>query len=322
MSNQRIKSRKDRILKIIDKDIELKTNSLILENSKQSLVDKTWWLIHNQILDYETKKSPISDQIKLNSQKFGRSKAIRIFVSSTFTDFFNEREHLVKVVFPELRDWCFARNLDLVECDLRWGVPVDSTSEDTILTCLAELDRCLDENDGQPFFIGMLGEKYGWVPSYDSLPDSIKIVYDWVPKVSITHMEFLHGALRCRNQNACFFIRDKLNNIPDEYKDKFFETSKDSKSQLEELKNKLKIYHPEQVFNYRCEFGGIDETTGRKKVKLINLKNFGSQVLEFMKKSIENSYPNLKPIYNTQDFDFETNDVKYQKLEIFFHEGK
>lgn len=49
--------------------------------------------------------------------------------------------------------------MDLVECDLRWGVPADSTSDNTITTCLSELDRCLYENDGQPFFIGMLSEK-------------------------------------------------------------------------------------------------------------------------------------------------------------------
>lgn len=158
-----------------------------------------------------------------------------MFVSSTFTDYFNEREVLVKQVFPELREWCSERNMDLIECDLRWGVPSDSTSDQTILTCLSELDRCHKENDGQPFFIGMLSEKYGWVPDFDKLSDEIKIRYDWVPKVSITSMEFLHGALRCRNKNACFFIRspDSLKDIPAEYHEKFFETNDFSKQQLE-----------------------------------------------------------------------------------------
>lgn len=47
----------------------------------------------------------------------------------------------------------------MVECDLRWGVPKDSTSDDTILTCMQEIDNCYKENNGQPFFIGLLGEK-------------------------------------------------------------------------------------------------------------------------------------------------------------------
>jgi len=64
-----------------------------------------------------------------------------------------------KKVFPELREWCFARNMDLIECDLRWGVPSDSTTDQTITTCLSELDRCHEDNNDQPFFIGMLSEK-------------------------------------------------------------------------------------------------------------------------------------------------------------------
>lgn len=47
-------------------------------------------------------------------------KTIRIFVSSTFKDFHSEREALVKRVFPDLRNWCESRRLQLIECDLRW----------------------------------------------------------------------------------------------------------------------------------------------------------------------------------------------------------
>ena len=50
--------------------------------------------------------------------------------------------------------------LYLVECDLRWGVPKDSTTSDAIVTCLEELDRCMEENDGQPFLLNTIGERY------------------------------------------------------------------------------------------------------------------------------------------------------------------
>lgn len=46
-------------------------------------------------------------------------KTVRVFVSSTFTDYFHEREILVKHVFPRLRDYCDQRKLNLVEIDLR-----------------------------------------------------------------------------------------------------------------------------------------------------------------------------------------------------------
>jgi hypothetical protein len=45
-----------------------------------------------------------------------------VFISSTFNDMHGERDYLVKHVFPELRDWCEARKLRLVDIDLRWGV--------------------------------------------------------------------------------------------------------------------------------------------------------------------------------------------------------
>lgn len=64
-------------------------------------------------------------------------------------------------VFPELREWCEERSLRLVECDLRWGVPRDTTTPDTILTCLEEIDRCNEETDGEGFFMLMLGERSG-----------------------------------------------------------------------------------------------------------------------------------------------------------------
>ena len=47
---------------------------------------------------------------------------IRIFISSTFRDMHAERDHLVKVVFPELRERCAKRRLHLIDVDLRWGI--------------------------------------------------------------------------------------------------------------------------------------------------------------------------------------------------------
>lgn len=77
-------------------------------------------------------------------------------------------------------------------------------------------------------------QRYGWVPNKDDLADEIKLKYNWIPKLSITSMEFVHGALRCGNRNACFFLRspDSLKEIPVEYSDKFFEANEFSKLQL------------------------------------------------------------------------------------------
>ncbi len=57
-------------------------------------------------------------------------------------------------------------------------------------------------------------------------------------------MEFLHGALRTKNPNACFFIRSKesLNDIPVEYHEKFFETN-----QLSKLQMKVKYLNQQKI---------------------------------------------------------------------------
>ena len=44
---------------------------------------------------------------------------LRIFVSSTFEDLQEEREHLVKNVFPTIRALCYQRGISFTEIDLR-----------------------------------------------------------------------------------------------------------------------------------------------------------------------------------------------------------
>mgnify|MGYP000473364716 CR=1 FL=1 len=106
-----------------------------------------------------------------NKQRKGWVTA-RVFVSSTFADMFSEREVLVRQVFPRLRSWCDQQRIRIVECDLRWGVPKDSTTEDIIRTCLGELDRCIQENTN-PFFINLLSERYGWIPTAEQVPAAV-----------------------------------------------------------------------------------------------------------------------------------------------------
>jgi hypothetical protein len=76
-----------------------------------------------------------------------------------------EREQLVKQVFPELKQLCSERNVFFTFVDLRWGVTREETNEgSTIDVCLSELDNCI------PYFICMLGERYGWSQNKGSPP--------------------------------------------------------------------------------------------------------------------------------------------------------
>src|SRR5207248_4849400 len=83
-------------------------------------------------------------------------KTVRVFISSTFLDMHAERDHLVKVTFPRLRQWCEERRLHLDDIDLRWGVTQEQAASGKVI------ELCLQQIDGsRPFFVCLLGGRYG-----------------------------------------------------------------------------------------------------------------------------------------------------------------
>ena len=141
---------------------------------------------------------------------------IRVFISSTFRDMHAERDHLVKVVFPQLRRLCESRGVTWGEVDLRWGVTDEAAAEGKVLpTCLEEINRC------RPYFIGLLGERYGWIPQI--IPAALLEKESWLreqlaEQKSVTELEILHGVLRnpAMAGHAFFYFRDRawLDQLP------------------------------------------------------------------------------------------------------------
>jgi tetratricopeptide (TPR) repeat protein len=133
-------------------------------------------------------------------------KCIHIFISSTFRDMQGERDELVKYVFPKLTDLCSLKNIKLVELELRWGITAEESSGGKALSiCLDEIDRC------RPFFIGILGERYGWVQ--DSIPAFIVTQYPFLSTMegkSISEIEITYGAFTKIDPppHAFFYFRD------------------------------------------------------------------------------------------------------------------
>jgi Domain of unknown function (DUF4062) len=58
-------------------------------------------------------------------------KQVRVFISSTFRDMHAERDHLVTVVFPELRERVEQLGLEFFDVDLRWGVSAKDANGET-----------------------------------------------------------------------------------------------------------------------------------------------------------------------------------------------
>ncbi|CAM9118327.1 unnamed protein product, partial [Ectocarpus fasciculatus] len=229
-------------------------------------------------------------------------QCIRVFVSSTFADMFAEREYLVKAIFPRLRDWCAQRRLRLVEVDLRWGVPADSTSESILRACLEEIVYCKEVNDNTPFFINMLGHRYGWAPSCSTgeVPETVRSEFDWVDGASVTTMELLCGALRLDNPNALCLIRGdrSLPHIPDEFRLDFVDSSWVSKCALDGLKNIIrKRYRPTgQVVEYEVTVDGVTTSAGLPKLALANLELFGDAVYNHLTTRMSRQYPGREGI--------------------------
>ena len=82
-----------------------------------------------------------------------------------------EREVFVKQVFPEQRKLCDERGVVFTDVDLRWGITEEQSAEGQVLPiCLAEIERC------RRFFIGLLGNRYGWVPESISLINQVSVL--------------------------------------------------------------------------------------------------------------------------------------------------
>jgi len=143
------------------------------------------------------------------SQTFrSTDRQIRVFISSTFRDMMRERDLLVKEVFPELRRKCAKRFVTFTEVDLRWGITEEQANEGQVLPlCLAEIER------SRPYFIGLLGERYGWIP--DTIRPEVIQREPWLRehvqgRTSVTELEILHGVLNNPKMadHAFFYFRD------------------------------------------------------------------------------------------------------------------
>lgn len=242
-------------------------------------------------------------------------KVVRLFVSSTFTDFYTEREVLVKRVIPQLNEWCQARKVQIVECDLRWGIPKDSTTNDTVDICLSEIEKCLEETAGEAFFLNFLGERYGWVPDLTQIGRETVDRFDLINDVSITHTEILHASLRSNTKNALFLLRNGclVDQIPENLRSLFKEDAEFGRRSLQELKNQLRERFPKQVMDYSCCFGEVETTAENTKVILNGLEDFENKVIDFFKAAIERMYPQVDYDLTSDEWNFIFQDTFIEK---------
>jgi len=150
-----------------------------------------------------------SSEAKSDKQPAAKDRVVRVFVSSTFRDMVEDRNELMTHAWPALRRLCRDRAVEFVEVDLRWGVTEEQAQRKEVARhCLAEVKRC------RPYFVGLLGERYGLIPGADAYSRALLNEEPWleqeVAKHSLTELEIIHGVLNDPDmaRRAFFYIRD------------------------------------------------------------------------------------------------------------------
>lgn len=160
------------------------------------------------------------------------NRQIRVFISSTFKDLQEERDYLITKVFPLLQAEAEKRDTTVTPLDLRWGITEDDAKSGKVLQiCLQEIEN------SHPFFIGIIGNRYGWCPPKEELEKNeiLKERWgDWLERdltngLSVTEMEIQYGVLRSKNGIKAHFYFKKGGNV-----------ESDNEEKLEKLKNTIR----------------------------------------------------------------------------------
>ena len=129
-------------------------------------------------------------------------QSIRVFLSSTFLDMQEERDYLNRVVFPKFKLLCQQRGVLFFACDLRWGITeAQAQNKKTVELCLNQVEKSI------PFFIGLLGNRYGWIPGKEDVSSDVLSWYDASLCYSATEIEFSYFCKKTLTYANSFFAR-------------------------------------------------------------------------------------------------------------------
>ncbi|XP_067414587.1 telomerase protein component 1-like [Emydura macquarii macquarii] len=223
-----------------------------------------------------------------------RWRSLRIFISSPVRDMWGERDVLTRAVLPALRARLAPWRLALHEVDLRWGVTQQEARQER------QLELCLSEVARSQLFVGILGERYGYVPREYTLPDAPP--YEWVKSYpqgrSITELEaaqFLSGQQDPGSAvPAFFYLRepDFLGSVPEAWRGDFAAESEAARCQGEALKQHLRQHPGASIRSYNCRWGGV--AGGHPYVE--GLEDFGARVLEDLWGALQRHFLQAEPV--------------------------
>ena len=148
----------------------------------------------------------------------------RIFISSTFADMHAERDYLREHAFRRLSAELSKEGYGFLPVDLRGSVEEDyaDAERNVFHMCLRRVDDC------RPRFLGLVGERYGWICYDDQVergtgPEDIRLrrviddvcdetglKKDEIRGRSMTHIEMLYGMKNMSKEQCFYYIREPL----------------------------------------------------------------------------------------------------------------
>lgn len=204
-----------------------------------------------------------------------QKQQVKVFLSSTFIDMQEERDYLIKKIFPAIKRECSLRGVDFVALDLRWGIDEQTARLGKVIEiCMDEIVR------SRPFFIGLLGGRYGWIPKDGdrAITQKLLLKYPWIRGAmeqgqSITEMEMQFGVLSNEERINAFFFQREENSVPAKFREK--------KGSLEEKR----LAALKEKINTAAQNGICSSST------YDTVKSLGKQVYDAVMARIEELYP-------------------------------
>ena len=136
-----------------------------------------------------------------------------------------ERDCINREIVPSLKEFFLPYRITIRTIDLRWGINMKDRDESDVEQSILRV--CMDEIDrSRPFFIGLLGHRYGWVPN---LKDDAR---------SVTEMEIVYGAMHdSESKRSSIFCLRNMMHSPVDLASMYCETTTDAQEKVQKLRN-------------------------------------------------------------------------------------
>lgn len=233
-------------------------------------------------------------------------KDISIFVSSTFLDMQSERDLLRERILPDIEDYVKKYGININFIDLRWGI--DTSEKDDEESTKIIIKSCVDEIVGsKPYFISLVGERYGWIPDLKYIENALYALDVTDPEgfkdISITEFEIrVAEYLSKADIRSLYFLRDAVDFGGDtEWSGRFVSDDPDDRARIDALKKHIRGDFPDSTFAYGAKWDGAQK-------KIVGLDKFCELVTDALKKLIDRDFAGSRAADNKAEEYFRYSD--------------